>query len=315
MKKINAVLVTLFLIGSLLSACTLPLNAQESQAQSVRAWFDAPLPNTIFFPPSPCQIVAHGGSPNGIALFELSINGIVSPSIPSPDTQSSLVTLSQDCGLTEPGDYLLKLRVQDNEGNWSGLAETRLIIAGNETPTAPLPTTDSTVTPSPTSTFTPTVEPTGGVSIEQVSTNLVYLGRADCGPLDVTITARATAPNPIVVVALFYRFEPGSASSEFQSVAMNPLGGDLYQRTLNPTSLFGGSVPFDQATLQYQVVIQQEGGDTSLRTPLLFDIVVKACGSVTASCSSYTDESTCVANGCDWVPIPATVPLYACQNP
>lgn len=315
MKKINAILVALFLIGSLLSACTIPLNPQVSQAQSVRVWFDAPLPNTVFAPPNPCQIVAHGGSPNGIALFELSVNGVVSPSIPSPDTQSSLVTLTQDCGLIEPGDYLLQLRVQDNEGNWSGFAETRLIIASAETPTTPLPVTDSTATPSPTSTFTPTVEPTVGVSIEQVSTNLVYLGRSDCGPLDVTITARAMAPKAIDVVVLFYRFQTNSSSNEFHSVAMNPLGDDLYQRTLNPTSLFGGSVPFDQATLQYQVVVQQDGGDTSLRTPLLFDILVKACGSVTVSCSSYTNESSCTANGCNWVLIPASIPLYGCQNP
>ena len=95
---------------------------------------------------------------------------------------------------------------------------------------------------------------------------------------------------------------------------MKPIGGDLYEATLNPTELLGG-IPFEQATLQYQIVIQQNDGDTSLRTPVLADISVQACGSVTASCSSYTDERTCIANGCNWVTIPGVVPIYECRNP
>ena len=316
MKKINTLFITLFLIGLVSSSCTLPTNAQEGQTSSIRAWFDAPLPNSVFVPPNPCQIVAHGASPNGIALFELSINSAAS-SIPSPDVQGSLVTLTRDCGLSEPGDYLLQLRVQDNDGNWSGYAETNLTITGGETQT-PLPTTEATATVIPTLTLTPTLTPTvesvGGASIEEVSTNLVYIGQARCGTLEVTITARAVAPNGINVVVLFYRFQTGNSSSEFQGLSMNSIGDDLYRRTLNPTSLLGGSVPFDQAALQYQVVIQQNDGDTSLRTPVMSDITVQACGGLT-SCSSFTNESSCTANGCDWVSIPGIVPAYACQNP
>jgi hypothetical protein len=316
MKKLNSLFGTLFLIVSLLSACTLPANIQGEQAPSVRAWFDAPLPNSVFVPPNPCQIVAHGASPNGISLFELSINGAAS-SIASPDPQSSLVTLTQDCGVSEPGNYLLQVRVQDNAGTWSGYAQTSLTIAGGETQTPPAaPEETVTVTPTLTltPTLTPTTEPSGGVSIEQVSTDLVYIGQARCGTLEVTITARAVAPQGINVVVLFYRFQSGNSSSEFQSLSMNPVGDDLYRRTLNPTSLLGGSVPFDQAVLQYQVVIQQNNGDTSLRTPVLSDITVQACGGVT-SCSSFTNESSCTANGCNWVSVPGTVPLNECRNP
>lgn len=420
-----------------LSGCNLPaFNSGGSPAASnaPRAWFDAPLPNSVFVPPTPCQIVAHGASPNGIAAFELSVNGAAT-SIPSPDTQSSLVTLRQECEVTQPGEYLLQLRVQDNAGNWSGYAETSFIIPEGGTPT-PAPTAcvdkmdfisedplqKTFMTPgqpftkrwmvqntgtctwgegyqlifaggpstsegaasmgapslniplgslvsipvlpgqqvtlglgqiAPTEegwyvgawnlvapngskipiTYggsdtmpsmyvdivvkggTPTPASTGGVSIERISTNLVYLGQASCGPLEVTITARATAPKGIKVVVLFYRFATGSSSNEFQGVAMNPIGGDLYQRTLNPTSLFGGSIPFDQATLQYQIVIQQNDGDTTLRTPVMADIAVQACGSVAAACSSYTNQRTCEAKGCNWVPIPGIVPTYECRKP
>lgn len=431
-------------LGLVVSACNVPFFNSASSGSSVpRVWFDAPLPGTVFWPPNPCQIVAHGASPNGIASFELSINGAAA-NLPSPDTTSSLVALSRDCGLSEPGEYLLQLRAQDNAGNWSGYAETSLIIEGE----APTPTTTSApaacvdqlnvvfedplqkapmlpeqaftkswtvqntgnctwdegyrlifaggpsmsegaasmgapldiplgslvslpVVPGQTvviplaqtapmsdgwyvgawnlvapngnnvpisygegsgssmpnmyvdivvKSSTPTPAPVGGVSIESVSTNLVYLGRASCGPLEVTITARATAPNGIKVVVLFYRFSTGSSSSEFQSVAMNPIGGDLYQRTLNPTSLLGGSIPFDQATLQYQIVVQQNDGDTSIRTPVMADIAVQACGSISVptaapACSSYTDRRACEAHGCNWVEIPGTVPIYECRNP
>jgi hypothetical protein len=313
--------VLIFAMGVLVSGCNLPLAASASdESNAPRAWFDAPLPNSVFHPPNPiCQIVAHGASPNGIAAFELSINGSAI-SIPSPDTQSSLVMLTRDCGLSRPGEYLLQMRVQDNAGQWSGFAETSLIIVEGETPTATLPATEAPATETPTQIFTPTSTPTvlpaGGVTIESISTDMVYLGRASCGTLDVTITARATAPKGIKVVVLFYRFFTGGSAGEFQSVAMNPIGGDLYQRTLNPTSLLGG-VPFEQATLQYQIVIQQNDGDVSIRTPLLADIAVQACGSVNTApvCSSYTDQRSCVAHGCNWVEIPGIVPIYECRNP
>lgn len=313
-----------------ISGCNLPASKTNSSigASAPRAWFDAPLPGTVVRPPNPCQIVAHGASPNGISLFELSVNGAVKANIPSPDTQSSLVTLTQDCGLSEPGEYLLQLRAQDKDGNWSGFAETSLIIAAGETRngTPPVPTEAATPTTTATPTLipspTPTLPPTGSVTIESISTDLVYLGKARCGTLKTTITAHATAPKGIKVVVLFYRFETGNSSSGFESVAMNPIGGDLYQRTLNPTSLFGGAIPFDQATLQYQVVVQQKDGDTSIRTPVMADIAVQACGNVNPpaptavpACSSYTDKRSCVAHGCNWTLKPGIVPIYVCQNP
>ena len=253
-----------------------PIAGDSGSGWGVRAWFDAPLPATVFFPPNPCQIVAHGSSPIGIAVFELSINGEIT-SIPSPETDSSLVTLTRDCGLSRPGEYLLLLRSQDNDGNWSGFAETNLTIVGGEIPIATLPTTEPTATETAMPTLTSTVEPAGVISIERVSTNLVYLGRTNCGPLDVTITSRVTSPKGIQVVMLFYRFQIGNTSTEFQILSMNSIGGDLYELTLNPTSLLGGSVPFDQAILQYQIIVQQNDGDTSLRTSVMSDIAVKAC--------------------------------------
>ena len=320
MKKKFLLNILLF-AALILTSCNLPFTSNTSNdANALRTWFDAPLPNTVVRPPNPCLIVAHGASPNGIALFELSINGAVSASIPSPDAKSLLVTLTRDCGLSQPGRYLLQMRVLDNAGQWSGFAETSLVIAEGEAPSSVPPSsipsaTEPSATLTPVPTFTPTAVVTGSVSIERVSTNQIYIGAASCGPLEVTILARATAPKGITVVVLFYRFATGSSSSEFQSVAMDSIGGDLYQGKLNPTSLLKGAVPFDQATLQYQVVVQQTDNDVSIRTPVMTDIAIQACGSVTVTCSSYTDKRSCEANGCNWVSLPGTIPVYACRNP
>ena len=429
-------IIFLFVLA-MISACA-PTSAENNGLSNApQAWFDAPLPGTIHVPPNPCLVVAHGASPAGIAQFELTINGANALALPSTDTSGSLVTLTQDCGVTEPGEYFLQLRAQDNAGNWSAYAETSLIIEGGTSTSTPAPasadcidkldvvsesplqkshmlpgqqftktwTIQNTGTcvwnadyrfvftggPSPSEggspmsvsldlpfgslvsvpvppgqqviiplpqtapltdgwyvgawnlvapnggktpiTFgggdsmpsmyadivvqagTPT-PPAGNITVERISTNLVYLGGANCGPTEVTFVARAVSPNAITAVVLFYRFQTNNSSTEFQGIAMNPTGGDLYERTINPTSVLGGAVPFDAATLQYQIVIQQTDGGTSIRTPVFSDITAQACGGgSTPSCSQYTDKRACISNGCNWAEIPGVVPIYECRAP
>jgi hypothetical protein len=133
--------------------------------------------------------------------------------------------------------------------------------------------------------------------------------------MNVSFVARPIAPKGITAVVLFYRFSTNSSSTEFQSFGMNPLGNDLYELTLNPNSLLGGVIPFDAATLQYQIVVQQTDGDTSIRTPVFSDITIQACGGATTSaCSQYTDERTCISKSCAWGPLPGTRTI-GCQVP
>ena len=323
-RKLTTILTCLFI-----TACNLPGQQSVSAPQ---AWFDMPLPETILYPPNPCHVIAHGASPSGIAAFEVYVNRAFAFSEPVSDSKQTLATLDTICPRLISGKNIIEVRAQDSSGAWSDFTQTTVILAEerlpNESPTllptetpvtvrTAIPTLTTTLTQPPTSTptLTPTPPPTGGVTVERVSTNLVYLGGASCGEQEVTILTRASAPNGITVVVLFYRFETGNSSSGFESVSMKSIGGDLYETTLNPTSLLGGVIPFEQATLQYQIVIQQNDGDTSLRTSVLADIVVQACGRVTVSCSSYTDERTCIANGCNWISIPGVVPIYECRNP
>jgi hypothetical protein len=304
----------ILLLTLLAAGCNVPVvqPAAVEESGGVRAWFDAPLPKTVYVPPGPCQIVAHGASPGGIQSFELSVNG-QAVSVSSPDPGSALVTLTRDCGVSQPGEYQLRIRALSTAGQWSGYADTSLIIPAGDTPTAPLPASAEAPT---LVAITPSLVPaTGSVSIERISSGLVYVGDSTCGPLQVTVAARATAPKGIRVVVLFYRFQYDGAPSGFDSAAMNPMGADQYQATLSPTALLRG-VSFEQATLQYQVVVQQQDGDTSIRTPLLADIAVQACGAPqVTTCSAYTTKRTCLAHGCKWEAPPGMVAVYSCQNP
>ncbi|WKZ42688.1 MAG: hypothetical protein QY302_11360 [Anaerolineales bacterium] len=312
----------LFFIACLfLASCNMPGQTSTSAPQ---AWFDMPLPDTVLLPPSPCHMIAHGASPNGIAAFEVYINGAFAFTEPMSDSQT-LAVLDIACPNLVSGKNLIEVRAQDSNGDWSEFAQTTVFLEERIPADAPPPL--STGTPAPaftaiptlTATLTPTAtstpQPIGGAVIERISSNLVYLGDSSCGTNEVVILARATAPNGIKVVVLFYRFATDNSSSEFQSVGMKSIGGDLFEATLNPTSLLGGSVPFEQATLQYQVVVQQNDGDTSIRTPVLADIAVQACGRVTVSCSSFTEQRACIANGCNWVEIPGVVLIYECRSP
>ena len=283
MKNIPILIILVLVLG--ISACG-PAPTVEggvSAGNEVSAWFDAPQPGTIYWPPNPCLIVAHASSPEGIARFVLFINGAEVAQIPSPDTTSAIVTLTTECNLVEPGEYQLKIRAQDNAGNWSEPVETSLIIPGvEEEPEAVIPTitTGPLARNPPATALTPTTTPQpGSVTIERISTNLVYIGRTGCGPMDVTITARITAPKPIVTVMIFHRFQTSGGETDFLNATLAPIGGGLYQVTLIPSEALGGSVPFDEATLQYQVIAQLSDGDTSVRTSLLGDIQVKACTS------------------------------------
>jgi hypothetical protein len=309
----------------LLGACG-PVAGANQAPSDVRAWFDAPRPGTVLYPPNPfCQIVAHGASPAGIAEFELSVNGeasvitaarsggshVASLKRDQAGAEGTLATLTRDCGVADPGLYRLMIRAHDNAGAWSNYAETHFIIAGVATPTSsPVPGRAQPPTP----TFTPAPALTGAASIEAISDDVIYSGKDSCGATQVTIVARATSPEPIRAVVLFFRYEPGSPRG-FDSMSMSPLGNDLFQAVLNPTAVLGGPA---EATLQYQVVVQQQDGDTNIRTPVIADIAVLPCGTGGGggtSCSSYTDDDACEAAGCNWVLIPATVPLYACRNP
>jgi hypothetical protein len=296
----------------LLSACAPAAAVQLEGGTRPRVWFDSPLPGTVITDSGACEIVAHAASPLGISAVELWMNDNQDNSMHAARESGLMITYTRDCGDMPPGEYSLRLRAEDRAGNWSPYAETSMsILEGvRATPVPPLAAI-STPTPVP---FSPRE---GSVAIESISSGTVYAGAESCGPLDVTITARAAAPGGIAVVVLFYRAEPGGAGG-YKNIVMAPIEGDQYRATVSTTAVLGGAA---EASLQYQVVVQLADGDTSLRTPLMSDIAIQPCGqivgpsAVPAGCTQYQTKRACESRGCKWVLLPAIIPLYACGNP
>ena len=110
----------------------------ELMGSSVVAWFDAPLPGSVHYPPNPCNIVMHGASPNGVSLFELNISDREKQSLSVINTTETLSLMTMDCGINTPGNYELKLRIQDTQGNWSNYASTSLMISNEDRVQAPV---------------------------------------------------------------------------------------------------------------------------------------------------------------------------------
>ena len=111
---------TLFiLLCLLLASCNLPGQPAASTAQ---AWLDMPLPDTVFYPPNPCKLIAHGAAPSGIVAFEISINGALASNESPADSKATLATLNIACPTLAPGKNILEVRAQDNTGGWSDSA-------------------------------------------------------------------------------------------------------------------------------------------------------------------------------------------------
>jgi hypothetical protein len=151
------------------------------------------------------------------------------------------------------------------------------ILATITQPPAPTPTLTTTAIPS----ATPTpVAAAASISVQSVSTNTVYY-RGNCSPKDVTIQVNASDSIGITAVVLFYRAQGANGNTtDFLSKSMSPVGGDLYQATVNPESDFGGGTLANMGggTLQYQAVIQDQNGDTSVRTDLQAGVNIATCG-------------------------------------
>lgn len=311
--------ILLLIVSLLLAACM--CSFPQAALGGPRVEIDAPADGSTL-PLAPHEIIvrviAGGGTNRSQAVGAgLTINGQLVTLNPANFDQSSVATFRYQWKPQQAGSYTITARAQDSTGNQSDLhTHVVTIVGATSTPTVPTPTASPTPTTTPTS--TPTPPPAGGVTIQSVSEDMIYVGNASCGPVQETIVVHATAPKGIRVVVLFYRFEPGSPSG-FQEVAMNPIGSDLYQATLNPTSLLGGSLGSEQATLQYQVVVQQKDGDTTIRTPVLADVAVEACGSVNpapADCSSFKKQKGCESHGCNWEFLfLESGSTYVCRNP
>ena len=156
MKKL---LLPLLAIIFLIVACNptpAPFSSEVAKV-SANAWIDAPLNDSVL-PFAPVDVTSHFYHPSGVKQIELSINGSVLRTDPSPDTKTDFVFITQKWSPPAPGEYLLSVRAQSNGGDWGDTANASVTVgeALTVTPTIPARPTTTTVTP-PTRVVTSTI--------------------------------------------------------------------------------------------------------------------------------------------------------------
>jgi hypothetical protein len=144
------------LIGLLLVACA------ASSTQGPTTWLDQPL-DAAKLPLEPQEVTAHASDVDGVASFELFVDGTLL--IQAPAGGGMLADTTVGWNPSAPGVYTISARATDSQGN-TGPESTAVVTVGElgDSP-PPLPTarpTEETVTPevlSPSPTFSPV--PTG----------------------------------------------------------------------------------------------------------------------------------------------------------
>ena len=139
----------LLALGALLSGCA-PIATPP--AGGPQAWIDAPLPSSQL-PLAPYEVVSHANSTDGIASFELSVNGQVysSDTVPAPEYGQTLAYIKQPWNPPAPGTYLLSVRAADMQGSYGQtidvevtVGEVAVVLPETGTPTTtPAPTEDA----------------------------------------------------------------------------------------------------------------------------------------------------------------------------
>jgi hypothetical protein len=122
-----------------------PQNSSQSKPQS---WIDAPLDGSAL-PLAPVEVVSHSSDSNGVAVVQLSVNGIVIQSDANLDQTKTLVTMSQAWMPQTTGNYTLLVRAQNSAGAWGDYAQAVVTVQG----------TVATPTRTPTATSVPVVQP------------------------------------------------------------------------------------------------------------------------------------------------------------
>ena len=116
------------------------------------AWIDAPLHGSVL-PLAPYDVISHASSTNGIASFELSVNGQVyrQDDLPPDQYGMSLAFIYQEWVPPAPGTYVLSVRAIDINGDFGNPDQVEVLVEGM------LEGKDDV--PIPTPTYTPTPEP------------------------------------------------------------------------------------------------------------------------------------------------------------
>ena len=262
-----------FFIILALTGCT--QSAVPSQTPGSRSWVDAPLPGSTL-PLAPVEIIGHANNPQGVRSYELSVNGQTQQTnLLEPDQMGeALAYFSTSWDPPAPGTYRLSIRSAGEDGVMGDAAEVTIQV-GQLPPTS----TSTPVTPDLSFLSTATPTPSLILSDPRFSSEVFYFEGASCGPKELTIQATA-GDSKIWSVVLFFRLaDPDSADRmPWASMAMDPLGGGVFSKTLRSESDIPGFATYLESILQVQLVATDNQGTEITRTAVFSDVQLRPCG-------------------------------------
>jgi len=258
--------------------------SEAPAAAPIEAGVDAPS-NGASLPMAAVNIAYHASSTEGIAAVELSINGEVVSSIASPGSDQQVIALQYSWQPAVSGSHTIRVRAQNNSGAWSDYAATTVNIQAppaaqveededegeNEEQQEDEEDEDEDEEPEETDEITL-------YDIEHNEDKFFYGGNA-CGSQEVTITTKVTNPDDIFQVVIFTRFadRESNAYTKWDSGhAMSKKDDDFYSITLTSYKLANYNA-YEFAVMRYQIVVQDNDGDRSVRTEVMEDILLEVC--------------------------------------
>lgn len=269
----------------ILSACALFGSTQSSSDDEFNVGIDSPSPGETLAK-GQIEIVYFGTSSAGISKIELSINNEVVQNIESGGTQNISV-LKYIWTPTQSGNFFIRVRAQNSRGVWSAIEEVKVTVVESTLPTlAPSLTSQPTIAGQPPSASQPTqaskpVKTPAPAVVYDVDTDIFsfYYGDDDCGPNEITITAKVNEPDGVKRLTIFTRFadqESFEMSGWDSGQAMTRKADETFTITLKASELDNYN-KYDFATLFYQIVSTDADNATIDRTVVFKDAHLEIC--------------------------------------
>lgn len=249
-------------------ACTIPGVGASARAE-VNAAIESPASNDSF-PLGPVTVVYSASSSDGIAEVELSVNDAVVMRV--SDINQSIIVSEYAWTPEAPGEYTIRVRARSGEDAWSGYDEVSITIESTPLPTATSAVPTATPEPGP----TPIPFRIFDVKADRFT---FYYGDDDCGPDEVTITAKVSDPGQVQGLVLFTRFadqESFEMTNWDSGRSMSKFSDDTYRITLKASDLPNYN-KYEFSTMFYQIVATRSGGGEAGRTTIFKNVHLEIC--------------------------------------
>lgn len=279
-RKYIAIILVLLLF---VTACDITFDTSQMFASKEKVPFAVVIENPIQgsqFGVQPIDIRYKATAPEGVAMVELNVDGTVLNTYAAPDPSQTVVALQYSWTPDMGGSHIIRVRVQDAEGNWSSYSDVMVTVVDDQQdepaqpPAAAQPAPQEPAPPEPTD--TPSTPYIYDVSHD---VDKFYYKNGTCGPTKITISLKVSDPDKVWSVVMFTRFldKEGEGQTKWDTGhALNPKGDDTYSITLESSQITNFNV-YEFAVFRYQFVATDKNRNEVTRTEVFEDISYEIC--------------------------------------